>query len=151
MLPLALLLAGSASAAPIRVTCVGDSITIHACASNDTMPYPQQLGPSLLIARLSAQRRRCLMHCCHGAACSPSPSALLCWHPGRILGPGYNVSNLGNSGKNLLKKGLCGGGVSSHAIAPLLCELWAYFDRLLVITGQLLRAAARQRRLPVNT
>jgi hypothetical protein len=29
---------------------------------------------------------------------------------GRILGPGYNVSNLGNSGKNLLKKGLCGGG-----------------------------------------
>jgi hypothetical protein len=57
---------------------------------------------------------------------------------------------LGNSGKNLLKKGLCGGGVSSHAIAPLLCELWAHFDRLRMITGQLLRAAARQRRLSVN-
>merc|ERR1711865_97332 len=54
--------------APIRVTCVGDSITITACASNSTMPYPQQLG--------------------------------------RLLGPKYQVSNLGNSGKNMLKNGL---------------------------------------------
>ena len=56
----------------IRVTCVGDSITISACASNNTMPYPQQLG--------------------------------------RMLGDGYTVLNAGNSGKNMLKKGLCGGG-----------------------------------------
>jgi hypothetical protein len=63
MLPLALLLAGSASAAPIRVTCVGDSITIHACASNDTMPYPQQLGPSRPHAHRQTERRP-LPHCC---------------------------------------------------------------------------------------
>jgi hypothetical protein len=60
------------SAPVVRVTCVGDSITIHACASNNSMPYPQQLG--------------------------------------RMLGPGYTVLNAGNSGKNMLKKGLCGGG-----------------------------------------
>ena len=29
---------------------------------------------------------------------------------GRILGTGYAVINAGNSGKNMLKKGLCGGG-----------------------------------------
>eukprot|EP00656_Telonema_subtile_P027144 TRINITY_DN2915_c0_g1_i2.p1 TRINITY_DN2915_c0_g1~~TRINITY_DN2915_c0_g1_i2.p1 ORF type:complete len:228 (-),score=41.50 TRINITY_DN2915_c0_g1_i2:195-878(-) len=29
---------------------------------------------------------------------------------GRLLGAGYNVSNFGDSGKNMLKKGLCGGG-----------------------------------------
>lgn len=58
--------------AALRVTCVGDSITIHACASNDSMPYPQQLG--------------------------------------RMLGPGYTVTNAGNSGKTMLKKGLCGDG-----------------------------------------
>ena len=57
-----------------------DSITISACASNNTMPYPQQLG--------------------------------------RILGPGYNVSNLGNSGKNMLKKGLCGGGGNCCGLPP---------------------------------
>lgn len=55
-----------------RVSCVGDSITIYACASNASMPYPQQLG--------------------------------------RILGPAYTVTNLGNSGKTMLKKGLCGAG-----------------------------------------
>jgi lysophospholipase L1-like esterase len=64
--------AGTQTLSPIRVTCVGDSITIHACASNNSMPYPQQLG--------------------------------------RMLGPGYTVLNAGNSGKNMLKKGLCGGG-----------------------------------------
>ena len=58
-----------------------DSITITACASNSTMPYPQQLG--------------------------------------RILGPGYNVSNLGNSGKNMLKKGLCGGGGNCCGLPPV--------------------------------
>ena len=62
--------------AQIRVSCVGDSITIYACASNKTMPYPQQLG--------------------------------------RMLGSKYNVSNLGNSGKTMLKKGICGGGGAGH-------------------------------------
>ena len=69
-----------AAAAPIRVTCVGDSITIHACASNNSMPYPEQLG--------------------------------------RMLGPQYTVLNAGNSGKNLLKKGLCGGGGNCCGLPP---------------------------------
>ena len=38
---------------------------------------------------------------------------------GRILGPGYNVSNLGNSGKNMLKKGLCGGGGNCCGLPPV--------------------------------
>ena len=62
-------------------TNAADSITISACASNSSMPYPQQLG--------------------------------------RILGPGYNVSNLGNSGKNMLKKGLCGGGGNCCGLPPV--------------------------------
>jgi lysophospholipase L1-like esterase len=57
----------------IRVACVGDSITSYACASNDTMTYPQQLQ--------------------------------------RILGTtSYEVFNFGDSGKTMLKKGLCGSG-----------------------------------------
>lgn len=28
---------------PIRVSCVGDSITFHGCASNESMTYPSQL------------------------------------------------------------------------------------------------------------
>lgn len=74
-------LADAAAAAPTRVTCVGDSITIHACASNNSMPYPEQLG--------------------------------------RMLGPGYTVLNAGNSGKNLLKKGLCGGGGNCCGLPPV--------------------------------
>ena len=28
---------------PIKVSCVGDSITFHGCASNESMTYPSQL------------------------------------------------------------------------------------------------------------
>ena len=57
---------------PIRVTCVGDSITFHGCASNESMTYPSQLQ--------------------------------------RLLGQAYHVENFGDSGKTMLKKGLCGPG-----------------------------------------
>jgi len=57
-----------------RVACVGDSITIHACASNGNMTYPAQLQ--------------------------------------RLLGTAlYEVINFGNSGKTMLKQGLCGNSV----------------------------------------
>eukprot|EP00041_Stephanoeca_diplocostata_P041953 m.9637 g.9637 ORF g.9637 m.9637 type:complete len:256 (-) comp6973_c0_seq1:530-1297(-) len=81
----------TSGAAPTRVTCVGDSITIYACASNNTMPYPQQLG--------------------------------------RILGPDYLVANLGNSGKTMLKKGLCGDGGAGVIPVPPCSGDCAYWDQ----------------------
>jgi hypothetical protein len=58
-----------AAAAPIRVSCVGDSITAGSCSSK-TNGYPAVLQG--------------------------------------VLGSNYVVGNYGNSGKTMLKDGLCG-------------------------------------------
>jgi len=55
--------------APIRVSCVGDSITAGCCTSG-VPAYPELLQ--------------------------------------QVLGSGYVVTNYGNSGKTMLKKGICG-------------------------------------------
>ena len=54
---------------PIRVACVGDSITFRGCVSNANDTYVAQLS--------------------------------------RLLGPGYEVTNYGNSGRTMLKQGVC--------------------------------------------
>jgi lysophospholipase L1-like esterase len=57
-------------ASPIKVACMGDSITYGYCSSAPNYTYPAVLQS--------------------------------------ILGPGYNVQNFGNSGRTMLKEGLCG-------------------------------------------
>lgn len=54
---------------PIRVACVGDSITSYGCVSADNMTYVAQLS--------------------------------------RMLGEDYEVTNFGDSGKTMLKTGIC--------------------------------------------
>ena len=70
----------------IRVSCVGDSITFHGCASNESMTYPSQLQ--------------------------------------RLLGPGYVVENFGDSGKTMLKEGLCGNGGEPIPQCSGDCSYW---------------------------
>ena len=70
----------------IRVSCVGDSITFHGCASNESMTYPSQLQ--------------------------------------RLLGAGYVVENFGDSGKTMLKEGLCGNGGEPIPQCSGDCSYW---------------------------
>jgi acyl-CoA thioesterase-1 len=77
---------GDGQKGPIRVTCVGDSITSYGCASNDSMTYPSQLQ--------------------------------------RLLGPGYEVMNFGDSGKCMLKEGLCGSGGEPIPQCAGDCSYW---------------------------
>jgi len=62
-------LLGQTQSAPIRVSCVGDSITAG-CCTNGIPAYPELLQ--------------------------------------QLLGNGYIVANYGDSGKTMLKKGICG-------------------------------------------
>ena len=71
-------------AKPIRVSCVGDSITAGVCASADNMTYVGQLS--------------------------------------RLLGSRYNVTNYGDSGKTMLKDGLCASAACSYCESP--CAYW---------------------------
>jgi len=71
---------------PVKVTCVGDSITFRGCASNESMTYPSQLQ--------------------------------------RLLGPGYEVRNFGDSGKCMLKNGLCGNGGDPIPQCAGDCSYW---------------------------
>ena len=71
--------AGVQSDRPIRVSCVGDSITIYACASNDSMPYPAQLqrmlGSKFNVSNLGNSGHTLLKDglCGGGGACLPVP------------------------------------------------------------------------------
>jgi lysophospholipase L1-like esterase len=68
---------------PIRVACVGDSITFRGCVSNANDTYVAQLS--------------------------------------RLLGPGYEVTNYGNSGRTMLKQGVC---CRAHNQTSPPCSYW---------------------------
>ena len=91
----AALLAATALAAPIKIGCIGDSITAGVCGGN---------GGCVL-----GHLRRPLP--CRGSA-APAHSPPLPHRPNSyptilqgLLGAGYAVTNLGNSGKTMLKYG----------------------------------------------
>jgi lysophospholipase L1-like esterase len=70
---------------PIRVACVGDSITFRGCVSNANETYVAQLS--------------------------------------RLFGPGYDVTNYGNSGKTMLKQGVCCKSATSNQTSEP-CSYW---------------------------